>query len=198
MMPSISRLPMRIVSVFALGAAFSWTGAGCTDRGTKPKEEPAAKPAAPAPAKGKVARAAIEGRSSSKLSGEAVFTEVEGGVKVEVHVASAPPGKHAVHIHEKGDCSAPDASSAGTHFNPDSHPHGAPTAAQHHAGDFGNMEVAADGAGKLELVAKSLTVKEGTHSVVGRSIIIHEKEDDFSQPVGNAGGRIGCGVIKAE
>jgi Cu-Zn family superoxide dismutase len=150
-------------------------------------------------AKALAARAVIEPRSKSSLKGEARFTEVEGGVKVEVQVTGVTPGPHAIHIHEKGDCSAADASSAGDHFNPDVHPHGAPTAEKHHAGDFGNMEVGADGNGKLELVSKVLTIKEGTHSVVGRSIIIHEKADDMTtQPTGNAGGRIGCGVIQIE
>ena len=151
------------------------------------------------PGKPLVARAVIEARSGSSLKGEARFTEVDGGVKVEVHVTEAPPGPHAVHIHEKGDCSAPDAASAGAHFNPDSHPHGAPTAEKHHAGDFGNMDVGANGHGMLELVSKGLTVKEGPHSVVERGIIIHEKADDMTtQPSGNAGGRIGCGVIQLE
>jgi Cu-Zn family superoxide dismutase len=150
-------------------------------------------------AKPLVARAAIEARSGSALKGEARFTEVEGGVKVEVHVTGVTPGPHAVHIHEKGDCSAQDATSAGAHFNPDAHPHGAPTAEKHHAGDFGNMEVGADGHGMLDLVSKVLTVKDGPHSVVGRSIIVHEKADDMTtQPTGNAGGRIGCGVIQLE
>lgn len=165
--------------------------------------EPAAaaaqqQPAAAAALPPLIARAVIEGRSGSKLSGEAVFTEAGGQVTVLVKVKGAPPGLHAVHIHEKGDCSAPDASSAGTHFNPEGHKHGAPDAAEHHAGDFGNMEVKADGAGELTLATKRLTVAAGANSVNGRSIIIHEKPDDFSQPVGNAGGRLGCGEIKAQ
>ncbi len=191
MKPSISRLGQLAVLAFTvLFAAASCNGWG--------KKDDASAPAAtPAP---RIARAAIEGRSSSKLAGEAVFTEVDGKVHVVVAVTGAPPGKHAVHVHEKGDCSAPDASSAGTHFNPDGqgHPHGDPGAAKHHAGDFGNMEVGADGNGKLDLTVKSITVSAGPRSVVGRAIIVHEKPDDFSQPVGNAGGRIGCGVINAQ
>lgn len=154
---------------------------------------------AAAAAGGKAAKATIEGKSGSKLTGEATFAEVDGSVKVMVHVLGAPPGKHAVHIHEKGDCSAADGMSAGGHFNPGGHQHGAPDAKEHHAGDFGNMEVAADGHGMIELTSKDLTVKDGPNSVVGRAIIIHEKEDDLkTQPTGAAGGRIGCGVIQAQ
>ena len=184
---STAILRISIVSAIALLGL-----AGCKTE--RPPQE--TKGAAPATTP-LVARAAIEARSGSSLKGEARFTEVDGGVKVEVHVTGAPPGPHAVHIHERGDCSAPDAASAGAHFNPDSHPHGAPTAEKHHAGDFGNMDVGADGHGMLELVSKELTVKEGPHSVVNRGIIIHEKMDDMTtQPSGNAGNRIGCGAIQ--
>jgi Cu-Zn family superoxide dismutase len=158
--------------------------------------------AATAPAAGgaKTAKGKIEGKSGSKLTGEVTFTEADGAVKVMVHVMNAPPGKHAVHIHEKGDCSAPDAKSAGGHFNPGgAHKHGAPDAADHHPGDFGNMEVGADGHGTLQLTSKDITVKAGPSSVVGLAIIVHDKEDDMTtQPTGNAGDRIGCGVIQAQ
>lgn len=146
---------------------------------------------------GHSAKATIEGRSGSTLTGTATFTEQADGVHVLVEVAGAPPGDHAVHVHEKGDCSAPDASSAGSHFNPNHVDHGGPHTAVHHPGDFGNMTVGADGKGRLELVTKDLTVGESPISVVGLSIIVHEKADEFTQPVGNAGGRIGCGLITA-
>ena len=180
---------------------FLLSAAGCMQSDKKDVQAAAAAAAASsgaAGAKPKVAKAAIEGRSGSKLTGEAVFSEVDGKVQVIVTVAGAPPGKHAVHVHETGDCSAPDAKSAGSHFNPDGHAHGAPDSAAHHAGDFGNMDVGPDGAGKLEIATKDLTVGPGSRSVAGRAIIVHEKPDDFSQPVGNAGGRIGCGVINAQ
>ena len=144
----------------------------------------------------KVATAKVEGRSSVALSGEATFTEVKDGVKLTLTLTGVPAGVHAVHIHEKGDCSAPDATSAGGHFNPTSVDHGAPTADPHHGGDFGNMTVGKNGKGKLTMTSKVLTVAEGANSVVGRAIIIHAKEDDMkTQPTGNAGGRIGCGVF---
>jgi superoxide dismutase, Cu-Zn family len=142
------------------------------------------------------ASAAIEARSGSSLSGTAEFMMHGGMMMITVNLKGAPPGQHAVHIHEKGDCSAPDATSAGGHFNPGGHQHGAPDAKEHHAGDLGNMTVAADGSGSVMVHTDQLTL-EGSNSVLGHAIIIHEKSDDFvTQPTGNAGGRIGCGVIK--
>jgi Cu-Zn family superoxide dismutase len=167
--------------------------AGCSTSTSSSSATPAAQ--APAAAK---ATAAIEGRSGSNLSGNATFTEKSGGgVHVSVDVTGAPEGVHAVHLHDKGDCSAPDASSAGGHFNPTSTTHGSPDAPNHHAGDFGNMTVGADGKGHVELDTTMLSVSAGPNSVMGRGIIVHAKADDMqTQPTGNAGGRIGCGVVK--
>ena len=143
------------------------------------------------------ARATIESKSQSTVAGTAVATEKNGGVEVVVDVTGASPGQHAVHIHEKGDCSAPDGTSAGGHFNPTGAAHGSPEAPEHHAGDFGNMSVGPDGKGHLVLTSKMLTVAPGPNSVVGRAVIVHEKLDDMkTQPTGNAGGRVGCGVFK--
>ena len=147
---------------------------------------------------GRSAHATLEARSGSSLAGTATFTETKGGgVHVVIDVTGAPPGIHAAHLHEKGDCSAPDAASAGGHFNPGTTLHGAPDAAQHHAGDFGNMNVGADGKGHVELDTTLLTVASGPSSVLDRAVIVHAKEDDLkTQPTGNAGGRIGCGVVR--
>lgn len=146
---------------------------------------------------GPKATAAIGGRSGSTLSGSATFSQRGGVVHLVVDVTGAPEGVHAVHLHEKGDCSAPDATSAGGHFNPGHMNHGAPDAPQHHAGDFGNMTVGANGHGHLELDSTMLTIAPGDNSVVGRGIVIHAKADDMTtQPTGNAGARIGCGVVK--
>ena len=143
------------------------------------------------------AAATLEARSDSHLTGKASFTESEGGVLVELEVHHAPPGWHAVHVHEKGDCSAPDASSAGGHFNPATKNHGSPHAPEHHAGDLGNMWVDEHGDGHHVLLMPDLTVADGPTSVRGRAIIVHAGVDDLvTQPTGNAGGRIGCGVIQ--
>lgn len=142
------------------------------------------------------ATAVIESRSGSSLTGHATFLQVDGGVLVEVTVEDAPPGWHAVHVHEKGDCSADDGSSAGGHFNPSGVKHGAPHAMERHAGDLGNMWVDDAGRGHHVLLMPDLTVTQGPRSVVGRSIVVHADADDLvSQPTGAAGGRIGCGEI---
>ena len=173
-------LPAACVFIWAVGCASSKSGSVAVE-----------------PAAGPHVSAAIEGRSGSALTGTATFTQVGGAVHIVVDVNNAPEGVHAVHLHEKGDCSAPDGSSAGGHFNPTHMPHGSPDAPNHHAGDFGNMTVGADGHGHLELDSAVLTVAPGEMSVVGRAIVVHANVDDFkTQPTGNAGGRIGCGVVK--
>lgn len=156
---------------------------------------PSATPDATAPVSIEVT---IESRSNSKLTGKATFSAVEGGVKVSIKVSGGPPGQIATHVHETGDCSAPDGKSAGGHFNPQSHAHGLPDG-ERHLGDLGNIPIAADGTGSLEITVKGANLKAGdAQSFLGRSIIVHEKKDDGGQPTGNAGGRIGCGVIAAK
>ena len=144
------------------------------------------------------AQATIEAKSGSTVAGTATFTELaNGGVKVVVHLEHAPPGTHGLHIHEKGDCSAPDAMSAGAHFNPASNPHAGPMDKARHNGDLGNIEIGQDGKGHLDIVDDLVTVKPGPTSVVGKSVIFHEKVDDLkTQPAGNSGARLGCGVIQ--
>ena len=144
-------------------------------------------------------KAVIKGTTAgSTVSGAATLTETPSGLQLSVQVAGMPPGQHGIHIHEVGACG--DAGkAAGAHFNPDKAPHGfLPTdgPAKAHAGDTGNIIVNADGKGNLQLLISGLTLTNGPHAVAGRAIILHEKPDDFSQPAGNAGGRIGCGVIE--
>ena len=142
------------------------------------------------------ASAQLESKSGSQVTGTITFTKVGDDVQVVADVQNLKPGKHGIHIHEKGDCSAPDAMSAGGHFNPGGHQHGAPDAKEHHAGDLGNMTVAGDGTGSLMIHSSDLSIAGSDNSVVGHAIIVHEKADDFvTQPTGAAGGRIGCGVI---
>lgn len=153
---------------------------------------------APKAPEGLTARATLEPRSGSSVTGWATFTDRStGGVRVEVHVENAPPGTHGLHVHERGDCSAADASSAGAHFNPGGMPHAGPAELKRHAGDLGNIEIAANGKGDLELVTDLLTVRPGPNSVVGKAVIFHEKRDDLAtQPTGDAGGRTACGVVQ--
>ena len=133
------------------------------------------------------------------VKGTIEFVEEKDGVLVTAHVEGLTPGDHGFHIHEKGDCSAPDATSAGGHFNPSSHKHGAPDAAEHHEGDLGNLTAGKDGKADKTLTLHDVTVGEGATSVAGKGFIIHDKADDFTtQPTGNAGARVACGVITPE
>jgi Cu-Zn family superoxide dismutase len=159
---------------------------------------PAASAAAPAaPAALKSVEVPIEAKSGSKLSGKAVLTETEGGVHVVLTLEGLEPGEHGAHVHEKGDCSAADGASAGGHFNPASKDHGLPGADKRHLGDLGNITIAKDGKGSLDITAPGANLKANDpNSFVGRAIIVHAKKDDGGQPTGNAGGRVGCGVIK--
>jgi Cu-Zn family superoxide dismutase len=149
---------------------------------------------------GKTATAVVQGKAGSKVAGKVTFEETADGVIVVADFTGASgPGPHGFHLHEVGECTPPDFTTAGSHFNPTAAPHGARDAAQHHAGDFGNIEIKADGSGHLEFTSRSITVAPGASSVVGRAVILHEKADDLTtQPTGNAGGRIGCGVVKAD
>jgi len=143
------------------------------------------------------ALAIIEPKSGSNVSGKVIFTQLSSGeTRVEATIQNATPGRHGFHIHEKGDCSAADATSAGGHFNAAGNPHAGPADASHHNGDFGNIEIGADGKGKMTMTTNMLTVLAGPNSVVGKAVIFHEKEDDLkTQPTGNAGARFGCGVV---
>ncbi len=147
------------------------------------------------------AKAVIQSASGSTLNGEAVFEETSGGVKFTLTVKDGTPGTHAVHLHESGDCTAMDATSAGGHWNPMHEDHGnRKTSGQFHSGDIANLEIGEDGKGVLEMTAKDWTVGgSDSTSVIGRAVIIHASQDDFvSQPSGNAGARVGCGVVEKE
>jgi Cu-Zn family superoxide dismutase len=132
----------------------------------------------------------------STLAGRAVLTESPEGLHVTVQVIHAPPGKHAVHIHEFGKCDEA-GNAAGGHFNPKSVGHGLTPAdgvAKSHPGDMGNIEVGEEGKGMLGVMLPGVGLYN-EYGVAGRAVVVHAREDDFSQPVGNAGDRIGCGPI---
>ncbi len=132
----------------------------------------------------------------SSVKGSVSFERAEGGVKVSAQVSGLTPNsKHGFHVHEFGDLGSPDATSAGDHFNPDGHQHALPDKDMRHAGDFGNLEADADGNAALELTVPNLRLGPSPHGILGRAVIIHAKEDDGGQPTGNAGDRIGAGVI---
>lgn len=148
----------------------------------------------------KMARAPISPASDSSVSGNVVFTEKDGKVMMEAEIKGLSEGMHAIHIHENGDCSAEDGSSAGGHWDPTSEDHGEWEKEHFHRGDIGNMEVGTDGVGYITKKTDLWCIgcDDETKNIVGKSIIVHAGEDDFvSQPSGAAGARIGCGVIHA-
>lgn len=133
--------------------------------------------------------------SDDSVRGMVTFTQTGDSIRVVADLTGLSPGRHGIHIHEYGDCSAPDASSAGGHFNPDGSPHGSPTDAEHHAGDFGNIEAGPDGRAHLDVTLGFLEF-EGPSSILGHAVVVHAGEDDLtSQPAGNSGARVACGVI---
>ncbi len=128
-------------------------------------------------------------------SGVVNFTKTDSGILITAKVTGLSEGKHGFHVHEYGDCTAADGTSTGGHFNPDNKDHGAPTDLDRHVGDLGNIIVNADSVGFYDRVDTVISF-EGKHSIIGRGMIIHAGEDDLvSQPTGNAGARIACGVI---
>jgi len=142
------------------------------------------------------ATAKLEPKSGSKVTGTITFTKSGDDVEVTGDIENLKPGKHGFHLHEKGDCSAADAASAGAHFNPTKQHHGGPMTAEHHTGDLGNIE--ADASGKAHIQWKGKMSLSGADSIVGKSVVVHEKEDDLkTDPSGNSGARIACGVIEA-
>jgi superoxide dismutase, Cu-Zn family len=138
--------------------------------------------------------------ASGDSLGNITLTEQSSGVKMDVNLSGLPAGEHAIHIHDKASCKAPDFKSAGDHLNPDHKEHGLLHPKGAHAGDLPNLIVEDDGKAKAELTAAQVTLKQGKTSLLpkeGTSIVIHAKKDDgMSQPAGNAGDRIACGEIK--
>ena len=144
------------------------------------------------------AEAVLEARSGSTVSGTVSFQGVGQKVRVEARVAGLTPGQHGFHVHEAGDCSAADASSAKGHFNPAAKAHGHHGGGDRHAGDMPNL--VADATGKATLTAEldMLALNEGPAGILRRSVVIHADPDDYkSQPAGNSGKRVACGVIRA-
>ena len=213
MFRKICSIGLAVATAFALTTLFR--PAVLAESGDHVHAAPAGTPAAPVPKNDATAAkreapkaepattkamAVIEPRSGSPMTGRATFTAADGKVTMEMNVEGLAPGPHAVHLHEKGDCSAPDAASAGPHWNPSGADHGKWGEGAFHHGDIGNIEVGKDGKGRTTLTTELWTLggPEGTN-ILGRSVIVHANVDDFkTQPTGNAGGRIGCGVIAAQ
>lgn len=161
-------------------------------------------PSVPAPAATSptVARAtvALAPASGSLVSGRLQAMAMGGGVHFTGDIGGLPPGStHGLHVHETGDCRAADASSAGGHFNPARHAHGNPQGGMHHAGDLPNITAGADGVAHVDVHVMGLTLGgAASTNILGRALVVHAQADDYaSQPAGNSGARIACGVVRA-
>lgn len=133
----------------------------------------------------------------SELSGLLKFEETKEGLKITGTAENVAGGDHGFHIHEFGDCSD-EGNAAGSHYNPNQKPHGHAIKdgpMKVHPGDLGNLSVKPDGTTTISILLPGVSLTSGKYNVAGRAVIIHEKKDDFGQPTGNAGGRIGCGPI---
>jgi Cu-Zn family superoxide dismutase len=134
--------------------------------------------------------------ADKEIKGVIEFTESNGEVSVVTKVDGLTTGAHGFHIHEIGDCSKADFTSAGGHFNPDKTNHGALHAEASHAGDLGNLVADKNMKAYTTIKTHGVTLGEGKNSIIGKAVIIHKDADDYkTQPTGNAGGRVACGVI---
>jgi Cu-Zn family superoxide dismutase len=144
----------------------------------------------------RAARADFSAAPGYQLSGKASLREVAGGVAVSVQVEHAPPGKKGIHVHQKPDCSDIPGRSMGDHFSPEAHQHGLPSSVEHHLGDLGNIEIEADGTGKLEVTIPGANLKPGDRSsFLEKAIVVHAQEDVGTPPTGNSGSPIACAAI---
>ncbi|MFH5184518.1 superoxide dismutase family protein [Paenibacillus sp. TAB 01] len=190
----------------AMSASTHPSSAGQTDEHAAHGSEPAkAAPMEDVAAEDKSASSGIEKsieiiNSKGSKIGTAKLLQTPQGVKISVDVAGLTPGKHGIHIHQTGVCQAPDFKTAGEHLNPEGKKHGFDNPEGPHAGDLPNLEVGSDGRGKAEFVDAKVTLeKDKANSLLkpgGTSLVIHEAADDYkTDPAGNSGNRIACGVI---
>ena len=184
---------IRGISICASVVLLSIWMVGCG----QPAEQPPAEteqPAEPAASGGTVDLQPTEGNTAA---GTLALMTMGEGVHFTGTVTGLPAGSHGFHIHETGDCSAPDGTSAGGHFNPSGAPHGGPDSAERHLGDLGNITADDGGNAEVNIHAGGVTLGEGDNSIMGRAIIVHAGEDDMTtQPTGDAGARLACGVIQ--
>jgi superoxide dismutase, Cu-Zn family len=140
--------------------------------------------------------AVIHPTDGNEAAGVVTFTREDEGIRVNATISGLQPGQpHGFHVHQYGDCRSGDGLSAGGHYNPHDMPHAGPTDTERHMGDLGNLPANDDGVANLEYLDEKL-VLNGKDSIIGYAVIVHRDQDDLvSQPVGNAGPRIGCGII---
>jgi superoxide dismutase, Cu-Zn family len=142
------------------------------------------------------ATATLAPTKGNQVTGTVDFVQRGSVVYVEAHISGLSPGLHGFHIHEKGDCRAADGSSAGGHFNPAGAAHAGPDSAQRHAGDLGNLTADANGVAVYKVQVSGISLDSGEASIIGRAVIVHAAADDLrTQPAGNSGARVACGLI---
>jgi Cu-Zn family superoxide dismutase len=189
-------LPMRI-ALLAAASVLTLAACGTTPSSSSPPST--ATPDVPTTSTAKQAVAVLASASGSLVSGSVTLTPMGKGLHLTGEIGGLPANStHAFHVHEKGDCSAADASSAGPHFNPFNTAHGKAGSGPHHAGDMNNLTANADGVAKVDAHVEGVTLGGGAvNDVATRALIVHAAPDDYaSQPAGNAGARVACGIIK--
>ncbi|MDH5834980.1 superoxide dismutase family protein [Luteimonas kalidii] len=146
------------------------------------------------------ANATLAPTEGNEVAGRLEFGSVDGGIRITGEVTGLSPGsEHGFHVHETGDCSAPDATSAGGHFNPATTDHGRVGQGEHHAGDSDNIVANDAGTAMVDTLLRGATLDQGETGIIGRGVIVHADPDDYTtQPTGNAGARLACGVIEAQ
>lgn len=180
---------MKLLKKCSLVLCTALLALGCSQQDTDKKET--TKPATDFTK----AVAVVHPTADSEVSGTVTFQKVKEGVRVQGSFKGLSQGKHGFHIHEYGDCTADDGTSAGGHYNPTGQQHGSPTQDARHMGDMGNLVAGEDGTATIDYVDSKIKLN-GPNSIMGRGIIIHGGADDFeSQPSGAAGPRMACGVI---
>ena len=190
---------MRLRSTLSLSLSAALMAAGCASTGTggSASDDAAAKPAASSTAK--QASVKLAPASGSLVSGMLTLKPMGDGVHITGEIGGLTAGgTHGFHIHEKGDCSAADATSAGGHFNPGAQPHGRAGQGAHHAGDADNLVADGNGVARVDAHVRGVTLGGGAaNDIAGRAVIVHAAADDYTtQPTGNAGARVACGVIR--
>ena len=187
---------LRLFAMAGLGCLAVVGLLACAHAVGKPAAKPAGTPSTP-PVTSAVAD--MNPTQGSTVKGKVTFEAKKHGVHLVADLTGLTPGEHGFHIHEKGDCSAPDASSAGPHFNPTDKHHGDPGTLDYHLGDLGNIEADKSGVAHLDIFFPHLELSSGPHAIIGKAVIVHALRDDMkTQPAGNSGAREACGVIKAE
>jgi Cu-Zn family superoxide dismutase len=192
----------RFYTAVVIVAGIGMVAGGCSEPSAPTPSEPApttnsvSTPSSQPTTDGSIASVVLSPASDSKVQGTVTFIRQGTKTRVEAKVTGLTPGSHGFHIHEKGDCSAADGSSAGGHFNPTGASHGGPDDASHHAGDLGNLEADNTGSADYTKTFDNLAF-DGDASIIGKAVIVHGGADDLkSQPSGNAGNRVACGVIE--